>query len=121
MPGGWIRRAFDRGRYELEMGLIVAIVIMHHVIHGAAISFTEAFAEVLASFSFNWRMLVHFMVIGVGVAMLVEVMASGFDALVKAALLRFAILRRWLIPTVLIRCSTGNRFCLMGTSFQSAG
>lgn len=97
------------------------VVIVLQVIYGATVTLTEAVAEVLASFSLNWRMLVHFMVIGVGVAMLVEVMASGFDALVKAALLRFAILRRWLIPTVLIRCSTGNRLCLMGTSFQSAG
>jgi hypothetical protein len=97
------------------------VVIVLHVIYGATVTLSEAVAEVLASFSINWRVLVHFMVIGVGVAMLVEVMASGFDALVKAALLRFAILRRWLIPTVLIRCSTGNRFCLMGTSFQSAG
>jgi hypothetical protein len=97
------------------------VVIVLQVIYGATVTLTEAVAEVLASFSLNWRMLVHFMVIGVGVAMLVEVMASGFDALVKAALLRFAILRRWLIPTVLIRCSTGNRLCLMGTRFQSAG
>lgn len=97
------------------------VVIVLQVIYGATVTLTEAVAEVLASFSINWRVLVHFMVIGVGVAMLVEVMASGFDALVKAALLRFAILRRWLIPTVLIRCSTGNRLCLMGTRFQSAG
>ena len=125
MPGGWIRRAFDRGRYELEMGLIVAIVIMHHVIHGAAISFTEAFAEVLASFSFNWRMLVHFMVIGVGVTMLADILSCGFYALVKTALLYIAIIRRGLVPTilvvVLVLCGTGNRLGFMGTGFERAG
>jgi hypothetical protein len=107
------------------MGLIVAIVIMHHVIHGAAIPFTEAFAEVLASFSFNWRMLVHFMVIGVGVTMLADILSCSFYALVKTALLDIAIIRRGLVPTilvvVLVLCGTWNRLGFMGTGFECAG
>lgn len=106
----------------LEMGLIVTIVIVHHVIHGAAISFAESFAKVLASFSVNWRMLVHFMVVGVGFAMLADIVARSFNAFVKTALLCIAIIGWGRVPTVmvLVLCGTGNRLCFMGTGFECA-
>jgi predicted ThiF/HesA family dinucleotide-utilizing enzyme len=103
----------------LEMGLIVVL----HVIHGAAIPFTEAIAEVLARFTFNRRVFVHFMVIGVGVTMLAEIVTRSFYAFVKTALLCIAIIGGRLIPTVLVLvlCRTGNGLCFMGTGFECAG
>jgi len=123
MPGGWTRRAFLRCGCGLEMGLIVAIV--PHVIHGAVITFLESFAEVLASFSLDWGVFVHFMIIGIGMAMFAEIMSCSFHALVKTALLCVAIISRGLIPAVLIvvlvLCRTGSRWCFMRAGFNCAG
>ncbi|MGC1424843.1 MAG: hypothetical protein WA815_20980, partial [Terracidiphilus sp.] len=69
------------------MRLIVVVVIVFHVIHSATISFPEAFAKVVASISIHRRMFVHVMVIGIGVTMLAEIVAGGFDALMITALL----------------------------------
>ena len=117
---------YERCGYGLETGLIVPIVLavfVHHVIHGAAIPFTEAFAEVLASFSLDTRVLVYFMIIGIGMAMLAEITPCSLNALVITALLCLAVAIRWRVPTVvvLVLCSTGNRLCFMRSGFECAG
>jgi hypothetical protein len=121
MPGSWIHRALYRYGCGLEMGLIIAIV--RHVLHSAMVPFTEAFAKVFASFPIDGWVLVHFMIIGIGMAMLAEIVARSFNALVKSALLCIAIIGGWLIPTVMVlrkgRAGEGLRF--MGTGFESAG
>ena len=105
------------------MRLIVVVVIVFHVIHSATISFPEAFAKIVASISIHRRMFVHVMVIGIGVTMLAEIVAGGFDALMITALLCFAISGRRLIPmiVILILSSHGNRLCFMSAGFESAG
>jgi|GEM_PF-6357628 len=118
MPGNCARH-FHRFGDGLEAGLVVVIVL--HVIHGTAITFTEAVAEVLPSFSFDRRVLVHFMVVGIGMAMLVEIFSCSFYALVKTTLLGIAVIGGRLIPTVLGKDSAGEGLRFMGTGFESAG
>jgi hypothetical protein len=105
----------------LEARLIV--VIVHQVVHGATISFTEAFAEVLASAFLDRRVFIYLVVISIGAAMLADVVTGGFDALVKSATLRIAIFGRWLVPTVVIvilgECGAGNRLCSVSAGFES--
>jgi cell shape-determining protein MreD len=84
------------------MGLIVAIVIVPHMIHGAAVSFAEALAKLPAGVSFDRRMFVHCVIIGIGVAMLAHIVPSRFNALVKSASLRIAIFSRRLVPAVVV-------------------
>jgi hypothetical protein len=109
----------------LEVGLVVAIVIAFHMVHGAAITFLEAFAEVLASLSFNGRVLVHFMVVGIGMATLAEIVPCSFNALVETALLRIAVFGGRLVPAVVIvilrESRSGDGLCFMRAGFQSAG
>jgi hypothetical protein len=104
------------------VGLIVAIVVVHHVVHGAVVSLTEAFAEIVASAFLDWGVFIHFVVIGIGVAMLADVVAGRFDALVKAAALCIAIFRWRLVPPVMIMVlrqgRTGNRLCFVSAGFE---
>ena len=83
------------------------MVVIHaftgHVIHGTVIAFTETFAEVSAGFpSLDGWVFVHLVVIGIGVAMLTEIVPCGFNAFVIAALLRVAISLRSLVPAVAV-------------------
>src|ERR1700749_4661543 len=98
------------------MGHIVAIVVVFHVIHRAAISFLEALAELAARALVDGRVLIHLVVIGIGVAMLAVVVACSLDAFVESALLCITIFRRWLVPAtvvVLILCRAGERLCFV--------
>ena len=105
-------RALGCWIFQLEVRLIIAAfwAFVPHVIHGAAIAFPEAVAEVLARFPFDGWVLVHFMVVGIGVAMFAEIVPCGFDAFVITALLDIAIIGRWLIPAIAI-LALGNGRC----------
>jgi len=109
----------------LEVGLVITIMIALHMVHSASVAFTEAFAEVLASFTFDGRVLVHFMVVGIGMAMLTEIVPCSFNALVESALLCIAVFGGRLIPAVLIMIlrETGARDGLgfMCAGFKGAG
>ncbi len=88
---------------------MIVIMIMLHVIHGASISLTEAFPEIIASFSLVWGVLVRLMVICVSVPVFAEVKSSRFYALVKAALLCVAISRWRGIPAIVVLVLGGTR------------
>ncbi len=102
---------------------MVVVVIVLHVVHSPVIALTEAFAELVASFSFDGWVFIYFMVIGIGVAMLAVVMSRGFNALVKTALLCIAISRRWCVPVVvvLVLRGTGKWLGFMSIGFECAG
>ena len=102
---------------------MIVIMIMLHVIHGASISLTEAFPEIIASFSLVWGVLVRLVVICVSVPVFAEVMSSRFYALVKAPLLCVAISRWRGIPAivVLVLDGTGGRLGFMRIGFKCAG
>jgi hypothetical protein len=123
-------------RYLLKVGLIVAIVIVvtvmvhaftRHVIHGAVIALTEAFAEIPLGFpSLDRWVLVHLVVVSIGMAMLTEVVPRSFDAFVISALLCVAITVRSLIPTIpvpvlILRCRSGKSRRCDGLSLMRAG
>ncbi len=77
-------------------------MVVPHVLHRTPVSFTEAFAEVPAGFSLDRGMLVHFVIIGIAMAVFAHIVPSGFNAFVKSATLRIAIFRWRLVPAVLI-------------------
>jgi hypothetical protein len=85
---------------KLDVRLIV--VIVPHVFHGTPVSFTKAFSEVPAGISFDWGVFVHFVVIGIVMAVFAHIVPSSFDAFVKSATLCVAIFRWRLGPAVLI-------------------
>jgi hypothetical protein len=107
---------------QLEMVLIIVVMIVHHVVHGATITFAEPLAEITASAFVDGRMFIHFMAIGIHMAMFTEIVSSGFNTLVEATLLSIAVSGRGLIPTILIMflCSNGNGLCLMGAGLKCA-
>lgn len=123
MPGLW-SRAFP-WLDGLEAGLIVAIAIVPHVVHGAAISLPEALAELLSHALLDGWVLVHFMVIGIGMPMFADVVAGRFDAFMEAATLGITVFRRGLIPTVviviLVEGRGGNGLSFMCGGFEGAG
>jgi hypothetical protein len=106
----------------LEVGLIV--VIVHHVIHRAPVAFAETFAEVPAGVSsFDRRMFVHFVVIGIPVTMFAHVVPSGLNTFVETAALRIAlVLGRRLVPTIMIlgEGCIGNRLRFKSVRLECA-
>ncbi len=82
------------------MWLIVAIV--PHVLHRTPVSFAETFAECSTVVSVDRRAFVHLVVIGIGVAVLAHIVPSSLNAFVEATALRIAVIRRRLVPAVLI-------------------
>jgi hypothetical protein len=77
-------------------------VVPHHMLHCAAIPFTETFAKFPACVSFDGRMFVHAVVIGVGMTVPAHIVPRSFDALVKSTALGIAVFRWGLSPAVLI-------------------
>jgi len=86
----------------LIIPVMIAIVIAHHMLHCAAIPFTETFAKLPAGVFLDRGMFVHAVVIGVGMTVLAHIVPSGLDALVKSAALCIAVFRWRVIPAVLI-------------------
>ena len=102
------------------MGMIVAIVVVHHVVQGATVPFAKAFAEFAAHAFLDRRVPVHFMVICIGMAMLVEVVTGCFDALVKSPALCIAVFRWRLVPTILMDARAGDGLSFMRVGFRRA-
>ncbi len=99
------------------------VVIVTHVLQGAAVSLAEPFTEVPFGVAFDGGVLVHLMIIGVGAAVIGKVFACGFNAFVVAATLGIAILAWRLIPIVvviLIEGSTADGLRFMRGSFKRA-
>jgi hypothetical protein len=70
------------------------------VAHGHVVAASEAFLVVFSSAGRDVRMTILFSIVDIGHAVIVEVFAGAFDAVVKALALDFAKLRRWSIPPV---------------------
>ena len=111
---------FDLG---LTCLVVVMVAIVLHMIHGATITLSEAFAKLVASCSLVRRVLVHLMVIGIGVTMLAVVMPGCFNALVKTALLNIAVVSGSSVPTVvvLVLRRRGCRLRFVRAGFECAG
>lgn len=128
MPGREPGTDLD-GLFELEMWFVVAIVvtivvtIMLHMVHGAAVAFTETFAECSAVPFIHRRTFVDIVVIRVGVAMVDVVPAGRFDAFVEPGTLGVLVGVRYTIPVVIsilvLRCRR-QRLCWRSFSLQSA-
>src|ERR1700722_5333638 len=72
--------------------------VMHEMIHGFVVAAAESLAIVVSRTSLNMRMTVFITVVHVRLAVVVEVLASSFDAIVEALTLDIAKLLRWCIP-----------------------
>jgi hypothetical protein len=73
--------------------------VMHEMIHGFVVAAAESLAIVVSRTSLNMRMTVFVTVVHVWLAVVVEVLASSFDAIVEALTLDIAKLLRWCIPS----------------------
>ena len=71
--------------------IIVAIAVMLHVIHCAAIAFLEAVPEFATVALVDGWVLVHLVVVGVGVTAIHVIAAGGFHTFTEALALRVAI------------------------------
>ena len=95
---------------QLQLGSIIvtvtiAVAVMLHVVHGAAIAFLEAFAEFAAIMLVDRRMLVDLMVVGIGMTAIHVVTTRCFNAFTEALTLWIAVAVRGAIPiaiTVLV-------------------
>ena len=142
MPGYCSRASGSMEITGLKVGLIVAVTVMiavmihafpRHVVHGTVIALAEAFAEIPLRFAalYGW-VLVHLMIVGIGMAMLAEVVPCRFHAFVIAALLCVAITIWSLVPTIPVPISililgsspgnsrSGHRLPIMRAGFQCA-
>jgi len=79
----------------------VTIAIMLHVIHGAAIAFLEALAELAAIVVVDRRVLIHLVIVGIGLVVIHVVAASSFHALAEPLPLRVAIGIRCTVPVAI--------------------
>src|SRR5947207_189607 len=100
MPGA-SSRAFGRFRGLLELGSIVVtitIAVVLHVVHGAAIAFLEAIAELTAVMFVDRRVFVHLVIVCIGPAMVHIVATCRFNTFTEALALRVTITIRRAIP-----------------------
>jgi hypothetical protein len=72
---------------------------MHEMIHGDLVPAAESLAVVMSRTCLNMRMTVLITVVHVWLAVVVQVLAGSFDAVVKALTLNIAKLLRWCIPS----------------------
>ncbi len=89
---------------------MVMIVIARQMRHGPLVAVAETFPIGIAIVVPHVRMAIFIVIIGIRVAMMFEVVAGCFDAVVKALPLHIAILLRGLIPIgVILRCDGHGR------------
>jgi hypothetical protein len=111
--------------------VVIAVAVMSHVIHGATVPFLEAFAEFSTILSVDWGTLEDVMIVGVGVAVIHVIAASGFNTFTEALPLGVAITIGSPIPVaiailVLILRSTvlrrvRGRWWFLGRRFDCRG
>jgi hypothetical protein len=85
----------------LKLGSIVVtvtIAVVLHVVHGAAIAFLEAIAELTAVMFVDRRVFVHLVIVRIGPAMVHIVATCRFNAFTEALALRVTITIRRAIP-----------------------
>jgi hypothetical protein len=89
---------------KLSVSGLVVVVISAHVSHGAFIAAPESVAIVVTQIAGNMGMTVRVVIVGIGPAMMFEVVASGFDSVVKALALSISELIRRRIPLAILCC-----------------
>ncbi len=82
--------------------IVSIVVIAPHVVHRAPVTFAEPFAECTAVVSIDRRPFIHFVVIGISVAVLAHIAPGRLNAFVEATALRIAVIRGRFVPAVLI-------------------
>jgi|KBSSwiStaDraftv2_1062776.scaffolds.fasta_scaffold11915_10 hypothetical protein len=76
----------------------ITIAVVLHVVHGAAIAFLEAIAELTAVMFVDRRVFVHLVIVCIGTAMVHIVATCRFNAFTEALALRVTITIRRAIP-----------------------
>jgi hypothetical protein len=91
-----------------------------HMFHGAVIAFFESVAKITPGiFALDGWMLVGIVIIGVGMAVVLEVAARGFDTFVEALALGIPISVRRAVPVAILVLILSRSW--YGLCFVSAG
>lgn len=99
-------------------------LVVFQMVHGAVVSFAESIAEIAPGAFIDGRMLVDVVIVSIGMAMVGEVAACGFNALMKTTALSIAVFVGCLVPAViviLVRRSTGERLRFISLGLDRAG
>jgi hypothetical protein len=75
--------------------------------HGAFVATAEPFAIVIPLITPNRGVPIGVMIVGVGAAVVIEVMVRSFDSVVKALSLHLAELVGWRVPSAVLRRACG--------------
>ena len=98
--------------------MAVVIVVIHQVIHGRLVTAPKSLPVIFARAGVNVRVAILGAIVHIGAAMLVEILASAFNPIVKSLALNIAELGRGNIPTAVILLCNGRcrgskeRLCL---------
>jgi hypothetical protein len=73
-------------------------IVVHKMLHAHVVSAPEAFTVIVTHVPVDVRMAVFFVIVRVRAAMMFDVPASGFDAVVKTPSLHVSVFGRRLVP-----------------------